>query len=66
MTDDPGWDGERRMIGDELLRDVLAGDLSSYNYLVAGPPPMVEGVEQVLSGLGVPAENISADRFSGY
>jgi ferredoxin-NADP reductase len=66
MTDDPEWDGERRMIGDELLRDVLAGDLGSYNYLVAGPPPMVEGVEQVLSGLGVPAENISADRFSGY
>ena len=32
MTDDPGWDGETRRIGPELLRDHLDGDL-------AGPLP---------------------------
>jgi ferredoxin-NADP reductase len=66
MTDDSGWEGESRRIDGELLRDVLEGDLDSYHYLVAGPPAMVEGVEQVLGGLGVPAESVSAGRFSGY
>jgi ferredoxin-NADP reductase len=66
MTDDPAWDGETRRIDGALLRDLLEGDLDSYRYLIAGPPAMVEGVEQVLAGLGVPAESVSAGRFSGY
>jgi ferredoxin-NADP reductase len=66
MTDDPGWDGETRRIGPELLRDRLSGDLDSFTYLIAGPPPMVEGVATALAGAGVPAEWIRPERFSGY
>src|SRR3954454_24271720 len=44
MTDDEGWDGETRHIDAEMLRDHLEGDLASYSYLVAGPPPMTESV----------------------
>jgi ferredoxin-NADP reductase len=66
MTDDPGWDGETRRIDATLLRDVLEGDLDSYRYLVAGPPDMVEGVERVLSGAGIPDDDVTAGRFSGY
>jgi ferredoxin-NADP reductase len=66
MTDDPGWDGESRRIGPELLRDHLGADLGSFRYLLAGPPEMVEGVAEQLQGAGVPDERIVAERFSGY
>jgi len=66
MTDDPDWDGESRRIGADLLHEHLGSDLGSFEYLVAGPPPMVEGVEETLRTVGVPAESIHPDRFSGY
>ena len=34
MTDDPGWDGEARRIGPDLLRDHLGDDLGSFTYLI--------------------------------
>lgn len=66
MTDDPGWEGERRRIGPELLQDHLDGGLAGFRYLLAGPPAMVEAVTAQLSGAGVPDERIRAERFSGY
>jgi ferredoxin-NADP reductase len=66
MTDDPGWGGESRRIGSDLLGDVLDGDLASYTYLVAGPPAMAEGVSEALKAAGIPEERILSDGFSGY
>jgi len=66
MTEDEGWDGERRRIGSELLRDQLDGDLAGYRYLIAGPPGMVEGVTEELRSAGIPEERIRPERFSGY
>ena len=66
MTDDPGWDGELRRIGPELLRDQLGAELGSFRYLLAGPPRMVEGVAEQLRWAGVPDEQIASERFSGY
>lgn len=67
MTDDGDeWNGERRHIGPELLRDHLDGDLAGYRYLLAGPPGMVEGVTEELRGAGIPEERIHPERFSGY
>lgn len=66
MTDDPGWDGETRRIDAAMLRDHLGDDLASLTHLVAGPPPMVEAIEETLRGAGIPEEQIRADRFSGY
>jgi ferredoxin-NADP reductase len=66
MTDDPGWDGETRRIGPELLRGHLDGDLAGYRYLLAGPPEMVEGVTEELRGAGIPDEQLRPERFSGY
>ncbi len=66
MTDDPGWDGERRRIGPDLLRDHLGGDLDGFRYLLAGPPPMVEAVTDQLRAAGIPEEQIRPERFSGY
>ncbi len=66
MTDDASWEGERRRIGESLLRDHLDDDLSAYTYLVAGPPAMVEGVLGELQQAGVAEERVLADKFSGY
>jgi len=66
MTDENEWDGERRKIGPELLRDHLDGDLAGYRYLLAGPPAMVEAVTASLRDAGIPEERIQPERFSGY
>jgi ferredoxin-NADP reductase len=66
MTDDPGWEGERRYIGPELLRDHLDGDLDGYRYLLAGPPGMVEAVTEQLREAGIPDTQVRPERFSGY
>jgi ferredoxin-NADP reductase len=66
MTDDPTWDGESRRIDTELLRDHLDGGLETFTYLIAGPPPMVEGVVGTLQEAGVPDEQLRPARFSGY
>jgi ferredoxin-NADP reductase len=66
MTDDPEWDGETRRIGQDLLGDHLGEELKSSTYLIAGPPPMVEGVTETLARAGVPEDQIRPERFSGY
>jgi ferredoxin-NADP reductase len=66
MTEDPAWQGETRRIDADLLKDHLDADLDSYTYLIAGPPAMVEAMEQTLHDAGVPEGHIRSDRFSGY
>jgi ferredoxin-NADP reductase len=66
MTDDPTWEGETRRIDADVLRDHLGEDLDSYTYLVAGPPGMVEAMEETLRDAGIPEEQIRPERFSGY
>jgi ferredoxin-NADP reductase len=65
MTQDPGWEGESRRLDEHVLRDHL-GDLGGYRFLVAGPPGMVESVEEALKGAGVADEDVVPERFSGY
>ena len=66
MTQDPGWGGETRRVDAEMLSDVLGGDPEAYTYLVAGPPPMTEGVVESLKNAGILEERILSDGFSGY
>jgi ferredoxin-NADP reductase len=66
MTDDPGWEGETRRIGPDLLAEHLDGPLDGYRYLLAGPPAMVEGVTEQLLEAGIPGDRVRPERFSGY
>jgi ferredoxin-NADP reductase len=66
MTEDPTWEGETRRIDGEFLEDYLGEDLNDYTFLVAGPPAMVEGLQETLEKAGVKEENVVAARFSGY
>ncbi|MGH3115159.1 MAG: ferredoxin--NADP reductase [Gaiellaceae bacterium] len=66
MTQDPGWAGETRKIDSRFFRDYLGEDVNENTFLVAGPPAMVEGVQEALEEAGVEAENVIAERYSGY
>jgi ferredoxin-NADP reductase len=66
MTEDPSWEGERRRIDEQFLRDHVGGDLDGSTHLVAGPPAMVEGIVETLKSAGVAEEHVRAARFSGY
>jgi ferredoxin-NADP reductase len=66
MTDDEGWDGEKRRIDAAMLRHHLGSELDAFTYLVAGPPGMVEAMEEILREAGVPEERVRPERFSGY
>jgi ferredoxin-NADP reductase len=66
MTDDPGWEGEKRRIDANVLRDHLEGELVDYVFLVAGPPGMVDAMESTLLEAEVPEEQVRPARFSGY
>jgi ferredoxin-NADP reductase len=66
MTQDRGWLGESRKMDARFFRDYLSEDLNGYTFLVAGPPAMVEGVQQALAEAGVAEENVRGERYSGY
>jgi predicted ferric reductase len=57
------WDGEEGMITDELLERRLPDDRLDRDYMVCGPPPMMDAVEEALRGRGVPRTRIQLERF---
>jgi ferredoxin-NADP reductase len=66
MTEDPGWEGETRIVDAKFVKDYLDEDLNQYLFLVAGPPAMAEGVQSALQEAGVRDENLITERYSGY
>jgi ferredoxin-NADP reductase len=65
MTDEDGWDGETRQLDAGVLGELLGG-LDDRQFLIAGPPPMAEGVSESLLAAGLPEDSVRADTFSGY
>jgi len=65
MTDQEGWEGETRRLDAAVLGELL-GVLDDKQFLVAGPPPMAEGVTESLLAAGLPEDSVLADKFSGY
>jgi ferredoxin-NADP reductase len=59
------WNGERGFIDQAMLRRHL-GDLSTAVYYIAGPPAMVEAMQRMLAGSGVPEDTVRTDEFYGY
>lgn len=61
----PGWTGRTGLVDRELLQSVVgAQELSRRLFLLCGPAPMMEAVENALIALGVPAHRILSERFS--
>jgi ferredoxin-NADP reductase len=66
MTDDPGWDGERRRMDAQFFRDHVGDLIGEATLMVAGPPAMVEAMKEALAKAGVAEDRIRAERYSGY
>jgi ferredoxin-NADP reductase len=66
MTDDPEWEGEKRRVDADVLRDHLDGELGDYVHIAAGPPGLVEAMETALKAAGVPEAQVLVQRFAGY
>ena len=65
MTDDPDWEGEKRKVDADFIREYFP-DVNKNLYMVVGPPAMVEAVERALLEAGVEKENIKIENFTGY
>jgi ferredoxin-NADP reductase len=59
------WAGETGFIGKDLLARHVA-ELVEPAYYIAGPPAMVEAMQEMLIGAGVRAEDTHTDEFYGY
>jgi len=59
------WDGRRGRISEDLLQDVLSGELiRSAVFFICGPPAMMTAVRGSLARLGVDSSHIMWERFS--
>jgi predicted ferric reductase len=65
LEDPPAeWQGQTGMITPELLQSHLPDhDADQWWYVVCGPPPMMEAVEQSLVDQGVPIARVESERF---
>ncbi|MGE5522454.1 MAG: hypothetical protein ACM3SS_01975, partial [Rhodospirillaceae bacterium] len=59
------WEGETRPIDETLLRTAGMG-LNAPVYYLVGPPGMVESVGRLMTGAGVPEDDIRSETFYGY
>lgn len=65
MTQDPNWEGEKRRINAQLIKNYI-NNVSLPLYYIAGPPAMVETIKSSLKETGVSNSNIKSENFSGY
>jgi predicted ferric reductase len=59
----PGWRGESGLITAEVLERNLPQERIKREYLVCGPPVMMEAVQAALLERGVPLQSIHSERF---
>ena len=60
-----GWKGETDLIDTEMLRRHLQS-LHGPIFYIAGPPPMVAGMREMLVGSNVDEDDIRTEEFGGY
>lgn len=59
------WQWEQGRISEELIKKYVQ-DLSKPIFMVAGPPPMVDGTVEMLQKMGIEEGKIKVDHFTGY
>jgi len=62
------WTGETGRISREMIEKYVKNvkNIPQSVFYVVGPPPMVEGTEKLLEGMGITPSNIKTEQFSGY
>jgi ferredoxin-NADP reductase len=59
------WTGERRSVGSELVREIIAGMPRPLVY-IAGPPGLVGAATTAVREAGVDPDRVIAEEFDGY
>ena len=59
------WNGETGLINQEMLARHLQNAASPI-YYIAGPPPMVKGLQEMLRKAKIKDDDIRAEEFAGY
>jgi predicted ferric reductase len=59
----PDWDGASGYVTAELLDEKLPDDGFERDYMICGPPPMMEAVNEALLERGIPHARIQVERF---
>jgi ferredoxin-NADP reductase len=57
------WQGERGFINAEIMKRYLPRQYKRFLYLICGPGPLMDAMEQALPELGVPPESVLTERF---
>lgn len=64
LNDEPDFEGETGFITADVLRRNLDDELTSYVFLLCGPPAMIENLEAELRASGVPDAQIREELFA--
>jgi predicted ferric reductase len=57
------WEGETGFINARIMEKVLPKQYKRFMYLICGPEPLMDAMEQALPELGVPPHQIITERF---
>jgi predicted ferric reductase len=64
LSDPPeGWEGETGYINEDILTRYLPKQAKRFIFLICGPPPLMDAMEEALPDLGVPREKVLSERF---
>lgn len=58
-----GWEGETGYINAEIMGKYVPWQYKWFKYLICGPKPLMDAMEESLPALGVPSENVLTERF---
>lgn len=58
-----GWEGETGFLREEVLARHLPRQYKRFTYLICGPKPLMDAMEEALPALGVPRERVITERF---
>jgi predicted ferric reductase len=60
---DEDWEGETGYLNAEIMGRYLPKQYRRFMYLICGPKPLMDGMEQALPELGVPPHSVLTERF---
>jgi NAD(P)H-flavin reductase len=58
-----GWPGETGYITGEIMQRYLPKQYKRFKFMICGPKPLMDSMEQAIPDLGVPWEHVLTERF---
>ncbi len=63
MNADPNWNGEKRIVDENLIKEYII-DYQERTFMIVGPPPMVKAMQDVCKKINITSTII--ENFAGY